>query len=88
MRTSFFQSSRFSFFAYFKPNEKSNDSNKELDSFFGPKRVLKCVNRFDSKIGDVYDFHVSEILNGDLKELEDWILAENIFGCVQNEIDL
>ena len=88
MTNKIFENLQFSFFAYFKSKKGKIDNKRVFEDMFGSSRVLKCLNRFDTKITDVSEFHISKFFKTDLNESDQWILMENFLGCIQNDIDV
>jgi len=88
-----FENISFSFFAYWETNDNNLNVKSELETHFGIKRVLKCLNRVHTKIVDCDSNILKEILEQvnqiNLEnKIENYTLVENIIGCLDNNIDM
>ena len=83
----------FSFFVYWEPNDAKISVKTVLESYFGFKRVIKCLNRIDIKVIECdssilksIDIKANEIKTDET--IENYTTIENFIGCLENEIDL
>ncbi|RNA43554.1 ribonuclease P subunit [Brachionus plicatilis] len=77
-----------SFYAYWSTKDIDVDSEKEFKDFFGSKRVFNCLNRIDCQVKTCPGELIDKILLKNLIKGKDWIDAENLLGCLINNIDL
>ena len=88
-----FQNLIFSFFVHWEPNDSQMNVKSTLDSYFGSKRVIKCLNRVDTKIVECQPSILKEIYSqaNDIyskHNMDNFVLMENLIGCLDNQIDL
>ena len=88
-----FEGFLFSFFVYWEPNDTKLNVKSELETYFGIKRVLKCLNRIDAKVVECDSNIVEEILEQVNQislenKIENYTHIENLIGCLDHQINL
>lgn len=79
----------YTFYACWIPNEEKLGAKNDLEQYFGAQSVLECLNRIESKIVDCPESLVNEkLLRIDLNSGDNWIEADNLIGCLINNIEL
>jgi hypothetical protein len=82
----------FAFYLYWKPADVSKVDypieKSNLEAYFGKNKVTSCMNRVDIKAISCEKTYLNNLITEcDLSLFENWTNADNLIGCLINDIN-